>query len=386
MSRRSPEDVIGAWLEEGPFSVSTERRGQMLGNILTTPQKHGRRTWLRERSAFSPINLAMGVAAAIVLVIAGALGLMSLQERIGGPPASSPTPARPSPSIRPVASIDLGYSLNGMVLTTDAVWVGSPTGITSIDPQTNQPAPEITVSNPHAFAVAFGSVWVVEYDASVLRRVDPASGVVLAEIPTGTRPDGITVTDDAVWVLNRRDGTITRVDPDTNAVAATIELGPAEQGGWQHLVASGDSVWVGSDTRTSGNERGGLGLGSVVRIDAVTSAVVARTEDVDVRGPLSIFDGRLWTGHDVIDLETGEKVGSVNVPDAGEAFRVENLVWISGTVRSQRLLFGIDPATFRVEKELPLESYVSAAAVGFNSVWLEHDNGVVTRWAPEAFR
>ena len=138
----------------------------------------------------------------------------------------------------------MGHPVNSMAVGGDRVWIGSPTGISPIDPATNEVGSEITVNNAAGFfALGFESAWVSDYDASIVRRVDPATGRVLAEIEVGLNPEGIAVTDDAVWVANHRGGSLSRIDPATNTVVTTLELGPTGPGGPQQVLEADGVLW-----------------------------------------------------------------------------------------------------------------------------------------------
>ena len=139
---------------------------------------------------------------------------------------SSDAPGPEPRAVEPDTTIQFTNNLNSLVVTDDAVWVGTAEGIIRVDPETNQPIRQIDVPNLAGyFALAFGSAWVTDYDASIVRRVDPRTGKVRAEIPTGANPESLGYTDDAVWVANHRDGTVTRVDPSTTGCSPPSPLG-----------------------------------------------------------------------------------------------------------------------------------------------------------------
>jgi YVTN family beta-propeller protein len=72
-----------------------------------------------------------------------------------------------------------------------------------------------------------GSLWISDFDASVVRRVDGRSGRVTAKVKVGPNPEDVLVAHGSVWVANHRGGTVSRVDPKRSEVSATIKVGPA---------------------------------------------------------------------------------------------------------------------------------------------------------------
>jgi YVTN family beta-propeller protein len=285
--------------------------------------------------------------------------------------ADSPVVLGPEPrTVEPESTIKLADNLNGLVLTDDAVWVGTVAGIMRVDPETNRTIRQIDVPNLAGyFAIAFGSAWVVDYDKFVVRRVDPRSGKVVAEIPTGANPEGIGFTEDAIWVANHRDGTVTRVDPSTDSVVATISVGKVGIGGPQQLLATTDTVFVGVPNQHS-----------VVKIDAATNQV---TDVIPTQGGgcgnLFLADGHVWAGGcdysiDTIDLATNKQIGRVLLGgQGGAAFEFQDHVWMSvlSEPRSEPgHLIAINPTTFAIEDSIVFESSTYPVALGFDSVWV----------------
>jgi YVTN family beta-propeller protein len=112
---------------------------------------------------------------------------------------------------------------------------------------------------PAAIAVGAGSVWAVDGEQDVVRRIDPDSGKVLRIIRAGHAPVAITVGAGAVWVANGDDGSVSRIDPRTSAVIKAISVGEQPAA----VATGGGSVWVANS-----------GDGSVSRIDPRTNHVI----------------------------------------------------------------------------------------------------------------
>jgi YVTN family beta-propeller protein len=111
---------------------------------------------------------------------------------------------------------------------------------------------------PSAIAVGAGSVWAVDGEQDVVRRIDPDSGKVLRTIRAGNAPVAITVGEGSVWVANGDDDSVSRIDPRTSSVTKAISVGEQPAA----VATGGGSVWVANS-----------GDGSVSRIDPQTNHV-----------------------------------------------------------------------------------------------------------------
>jgi serine/threonine-protein kinase len=122
-----------------------------------------------------------------------------------------------------------------------------------------------------------GAVWVTHPEApSLLKRLDPRTGEVVAEIEVGP-VETILAENGQVWVATN-DGSVVRIDPAMNEVADTIEVTRSPK----LLVLGGGSLWV-ADARDP----------VVARVDPETGDVIT----IRVGGtPLSMAfgEGSLW--------------------------------------------------------------------------------------------
>jgi len=297
------------------------------------------------------------------------------------PSASALTPRSATPN----ATITVAHPINSLVIASDAVWIGSATGISRIDPVTNSVGSEIAVTNAAGyFAFGFGSAWVSDYDASIVRRVAVSTGEVLAEIAVGRNPEGIALTDDAVWVANHRGGSLSRLDPSTNTVVATLDVGPTGPGGPQHLVEADGMLWV-----TVPNKQ------MVLRIDTASNTIDAEVVTTGAPcGEMALVNGRVWVAGCersmyVIDATTAEEIDVLElVGQSGTAFSFGHRVWIPqagmGSADPGRLL-AIGPS-FEFEDAIAVDADAYSVAPGFDSVWIAHANdGTVMRFAADAF-
>lgn len=134
----------------------------------------------------------------------------------------------------------------------------------------------------------FGGVWVADPDAGAVLHLDPATGEVVATIPTGIRPRFLAVGEGAVWAMNEGDGSVSRIDPATDTVVATIVAsGAPVEGG--DIAVGGGAVWA----RVSDQ--------LVSRIDPATNQVTARYGPPSGSGSVAADDAAAWvSAHDVL--------------------------------------------------------------------------------------
>jgi hypothetical protein len=271
-----------------------------------------------------------------VLVLAG-VGLLLVVGRLWGHGLEQPAlPARVSPSVdgqvfapvRPLPDgLDFAQPINGLAVTSAAVWVAYGTTIARLDPHTlrvtaslqvtaamtgvpltawpvrglaagrdaiwvslSSPSADLlridpstarvtaVVPQPTVAPVAVGSsgVWVVccggetYLGGGQLARVDPATNRVTARIALPGFADAVGVGPSGVWVRAAA-GPVWRIDPATNRVAATVTVPHGLGGGQGSVLVGRDAVWV-SDPST----------GTVLRIDPRSNRIAGRTE---VAGP-----------------------------------------------------------------------------------------------------
>jgi HpcH/HpaI aldolase/citrate lyase family len=96
-------------------------------------------------------------------------------------------------------------------------------------------------------AFGLGSVWVVNYAAASVLRIDPATNAVLATISTetgtGSQPCGMEITPQYVWVAKHEPvGSIVKIDPSSNRIVDETRVGepsPVDQHSRQSLDRQG---------------------------------------------------------------------------------------------------------------------------------------------------
>src|SRR5918992_166117 len=154
----------------------------------------------------------------------------------------------------------------GLGATGQSAWVATniPPGLVRVDydraSATSSVVKAIPLAHaPAAIAVGADSVWAIDGEQDVVRRIDPDSGKVLRTIRAGNAPVAITVGEGAVWVANGDDDSVSRIDPRTSSVTKAISVGDQPAA----VATGGGSVWVANS-----------GDGSVSRIDPQANRVI----------------------------------------------------------------------------------------------------------------
>jgi DNA-binding beta-propeller fold protein YncE len=124
-------------------------------------------------------------------------------------------------------------------------------------------------AEPRFTAFAFESVWVSNYGADTITRIDPATGSVLAEVETADGPQIMTLAADSLWVSSTDADVVQRIDQSTNEVVATIPTPFAPDG----LAFDGTFIlWVATE---AGPQLAGIEISS---------------EPLGVNEPLGVWD------------------------------------------------------------------------------------------------
>lgn len=217
-----------------------------------------------------------------------ALGLvvLSLGLIAAAAPPGLPAVQRPMADLKPSAVLHLGKTADWVVVTKDAVWVGStgPNAVHRIDPRTNKVTDIVALpGEPCAhMAAGFGALWApLCGDRPSLAKIDLATRKLVAVFPTATLAEGgVGVGGDSVWLPTDAAGTLARIDPANGHVRQAI---PTAAGSTNALYAEG-AVYV-SDSD-----------GAVVTVVDARTGKVTRTVPT---GPQPRFmaagAGAVWT-------------------------------------------------------------------------------------------
>jgi YVTN family beta-propeller protein len=195
--------------------------------------------------------------------------------------------------------VEVGSSPCGVQKVDGVVWVSQfdAAAVVRLDARTGTLLGTTTGTGgqPCGLAVGAGSLWTADYQGGSTTRIDLATGAVVARIPTGSSVYDVAFADGAAWVSNFGDGTVARVDADSNEVTG-IEVG----GGPGGIAWSGGFLWV-------ANSRDG----TVSKIDPASQKVV---DTIEVGGT------PVWTAFDddtvfVTDPQGGRTVTLIDSGD-----------------------------------------------------------------------
>jgi hypothetical protein len=126
-----------------------------------------------------------------------------------------------------------------LLIAFDSAWVACKEGkVVRVDLTGGDVTPVTTGSGAHTFATADDAVWVTNYQAGSVSRIDPGTNEVttIAGVGSGV---GITVGDGYVWAAARSG--IAKIDPATASIVGTVPLGP---GDYYDLVWDDGIIWA----------------------------------------------------------------------------------------------------------------------------------------------
>ena len=282
-------------------------------------------------------------------------------------PAAASFPVQPTSAMNVVAQIEVGG--DWMCIGMGSLWEPSGGKLVRVDPVLHTVITKIEASGNFCNPSPDGSaMWLASVYQGKLYRIDPATNAVTGtyDVKISSGSEGsFAVTESGVWVVtsngNTSSGTLTRVDPATGLILADITVANDSHG----IAAQGGFIWV---TSASGN--------SVTQVDVATNKVVA-TIAVD-KGPRFIAggEGGVWalcqgTGTVVrIDPVTGKVVATIDTKTPGGGGDIaagEGGVWVTTFGRP---VTRIDPATNKVIAQYQGSGFGDAIRAGAGFVWV----------------
>ena len=252
--------------------------------------------------------------------------------------------------------IQLGTLPGAVVVTEDAIWVGSIQGrsILRVVPGAEEAAAELSTvrvgRTPQALAFGDGSVWVAAFDDGTIWRIDASSGEVVGnpfELEDAF-PSAIAVGFGSVWVTDVVDDTLLRLDEATGEVEQTIAVGDSPTG----IAIDEHGVWVAN-----------FNDATVSHIDPSTNAAVGEAVVVGGKpGGIAAGDGYIWLTRQPPEAEQGDQAEE-----------------------TRGSLIRIDPAEGEWTGEVfEVGSAPQGVVVGAGSIWVaDQESDSVTRLTPE---
>ncbi len=235
-----------------------------------------------------------------------------------------------------------------LAATEDAVWATSSEGILRIDIATNQtslvelPAEPMQLSSVAADETA---VWAVDFAASLIHRIDPATGVVTDTIRGVQGPKAVYLADDLLYVPQSSSTAV--IDPRTKQQVRSLPIaGPYAFG----------SVWgaLPGSVRRVDPETGELEAAIRVPADAAACTLwpLSGVDDMNDSIVAGCFEGQTLTR---VDADTNAHAGTLDLAtNGGTAIAVAGGWWspIEGPLSGH--LARIDPRTAEVVEVISL--------------------------------
>jgi virginiamycin B lyase len=236
---------------------------------------------------------------------------------------------------------------------------------------------EFPVQTPESFSFT-DDVLVMDSTKNAIMRIDPKTGKVAEPLSGFSKPcSGAISAFRSLWVPNCGTGTVSRVDLKTGKITATLDIGAADV--LLGLAATGDSVWMMTDNKTT-----------LSRIDPVANMVVAELRLPAGCTSLVLGEGALW-----VACPSEDKVLRVNP----QTNLVDKYIEVSAEPRVLAVGSGsiwalcakegevdrIDPKTNKVAKTIELDvAGAGDLAFGEGSLWVTQPGFPITRIDPES--
>jgi streptogramin lyase len=321
----------------------------------------------------------------MALVLAAGGTLFALRAFRGVRPAP-----RPADQPRIVETASIGARPQALAVTYDAVWVVSSADrmLRRLDPASGELVDEIPLPDglgpPSAVVEEGGSIWVQTGFASgppeitpAVVRIDPANGAPTTLPLDRGEHGGIAIGADALWSVNSETGVVSRHDLSTGKVTATVQ-GPASP---VELAFGRGAVW------SLGRGRGDVTPpvpGTLTRIDPASASVIGSTEVGVGPSDLAVGESAVWIANPSersvlrIDPETVSVTDEIPVPGIPSQIAVGGTgVWVLDT--AGRILFRMDPTTTLLDGSVRVGPAAVAVAVGRDSVWVARADGAILR-------
>jgi streptogramin lyase len=182
--------------------------------------------------------------------------------------------------------------VSGLFVDDTGIWVSDHDGgrLLHLDPDTGSVVETIDVAGARGITAGFGSIWVASDEPGNARivRIDPTNHSVVETIAVPGGVEFIAAGADAVWVTDKSSGMVRRIDPSTNSVSAEIDTGLRIA---RFVLVAAGKVWV----------NGSMGTGylnGLLTIDPATNTLSRFIDTVPaVSWWIAELDGSIWATH-----------------------------------------------------------------------------------------
>jgi hypothetical protein len=222
------------------------------------------------------------------------------------------------------------------------IWVseyGAPY-LLKIDPATNKVVSKAGIGTGSCgLGYGAGSMWIEDTNTSTVSRVSVATGKRTKAIKVGFTPYDTTFAYGSAWTTAFTQGELERIDPAKNAVVNRWKLAKATG-----AVGAFGSVWA-------------TGSDGVIRVDPATHKIIARIAIDNGAGWTAASADAVWvttlTGIARIDPQTNTVVANVplaGAPAVGDPDVVDGQVWVP-QIRKNSIAI-VDPSSNTVARTI----------------------------------
>jgi DNA-binding beta-propeller fold protein YncE len=219
------------------------------------------------------------------------------------------------------------------------VWVSefSAPYLVKIDPRTNKVVGKTKIgSGSCGLGYGAGSLWIEDTNSNTISRVSVTTGKRVKAIPVGFTPYDATFAYGAAWTTAYASGDVERIDPAKNKVVKKWKLNSPIG-----VVGAFGSVWA-------------TGLDGAIRIDPATDKIAARISMKGGAGWTAASDDTIWVTNLLsqlvrIDPQTNAVTGNAQlVGNLGDPAIVDGKVWVPEIQQNDIAI--VDPSTLEIER------------------------------------
>lgn len=360
--------------------------------------KDARRRQRRRRGLLSAVALAGIVAATAGYILTGGGSTRRLTD-----PRSSSVPAVSTPRVLSGTPIQAASAVGSVWVLTCGRNCSAPPQTQSfgwlfrVNSHTGQIVQRIDVTDPQAFAIGDGALWIVDFYAGSVKKVDPRTGRATQTIslpllkrlgPDGRRflPSNISAGRGAVWVASAR-GWLAEINARSGQVVSMVHA-PFDATG--HVVVGAHGTWVAESSLGVGVVRPGDSRLKLLAIKAGSGQVAV--DQLALGGGLVWAYGQIAAGASrngggvltntarlvTLDQRTGRVVHQLRFPNGPYGIAYGSGGLFAANSLTGRL-FHID-ASYRVHALRPVRGG-TLIAVTPGAIWATTKSGVVRRIA-----